>query len=326
MIKRLAKALVVLFLGAFLVIEANCYQNLVTNENVIYTSPNDLWREGELEYKGELYHYNDTIKTYLIMGIDKLEPVQRDETEAGQSDALFLLLLDQKNEKIKIIAINRNTITDIKICDQDGFERGTKQTFLCLQHAYGDGAELSCENTVWAVSKLFYQLPIDGYISMNMGAVGTVNDLIGGVEVEVMEDVFETGMTEPLYEGQVVRLWGSQAFSYVHYRDMYHPDGATRRVERQKQYLKNAYRQVMNSDENKINMLIKGYQAVKPYVVTNVDVLDMAYEMWKTGIQLDNIISIPGEDIPKENYIHHIVDQEALLDILIETYYEKDTE
>ena len=41
---------------------------------------------------GRIYEYNDDIMTFLIMGIDKNGEVQnnRDATDGGQADALFL--------------------------------------------------------------------------------------------------------------------------------------------------------------------------------------------------------------------------------------------
>ena len=33
---------------------------------------------------------------------------------------------------------------------------------------------------------MFYNLPISGYMSINMGAIGDINDAIGGVEVKCL--------------------------------------------------------------------------------------------------------------------------------------------
>lgn len=326
--KRILRALGVLLLFALMLAEIERYEYIESNKKIVYQSQDDLWQTGRLEYKGELYQYNENVKTYLIMGIDKLDPVKRETNyyNGGQCDALFLLLLDEKNDKMTIVAINRNTITDIQTCNQGGMPTGTEETFLCLQHAYGDGAEISCERTVWAVSNLFYELPIDGYVSINMGAFPLANDVIGGVEVEVLEDIIDQGMQANLHQGEIVRLQGMEAFAYINIRDLHHPDGATKRLERQKQYLTNAIHQIMTSDENKVKMILEGYQVVQPYVVSDVNVVEMAYGIWQTGINLETIISIPGEDVPKDEYVYHYVDKDAMLDVLVDLYYEKEGE
>ena len=44
---------------------------------------------------------------------------------------------------------------------------------------------------------LLYQLPIHGYLAVNMDGIPTINDTIGGVEVECIED-FDGGGSCPL--------------------------------------------------------------------------------------------------------------------------------
>ena len=82
----------------------------------------------------------------------------------------------------------------------------------------------------------------------------------------------------------------------------------------------------MTSDENKVKMILEGYQVVQPYVVSDVNVVEMAYGIWQTGINLETIISIPGEDVPKDEYVYHYVDKDAMLDVLVDLYYEKEGE
>ena len=129
------------------------------------------WQEGVVTYEGKEYLYNTDIKTYLMMGVDIDGPVQQssDYTQGGQSDALFLLVVNNKTEQLQVISINRNTMADIELCDEEGIDMGILKTQICLQHAFGDGKRLSCSKTVDAVSGLFQNIPISGYLAMNMG-------------------------------------------------------------------------------------------------------------------------------------------------------------
>ena len=131
------------------------------------------WQEGDIRYKGIHYRYNSDILTILFLGIDKMEKVQPVENGeyGGQSDALFLLVLDPHEKKISVIGIPRDTMAELEVYEEDGRYIGTATGQVALQHAYGDGTGLSCERSVKAVSKLFYGLPIHGYCSINMGAV-----------------------------------------------------------------------------------------------------------------------------------------------------------
>ena len=61
------------------------------------------WKEGWVRYEDKIYEYNDHILTFLVMGIDKKTPVReaRDATDGGQSDALFLVVVNPDLKDIK---------------------------------------------------------------------------------------------------------------------------------------------------------------------------------------------------------------------------------
>ena len=102
------------------------------------TEKPEKWQEGTVTYKGKDYRYNSNLRVFLMMGIDNDDPVATasDYTNGGQSDAMFLLVVDSLNQKLQVISINRNTMTDIKLCDQEGYSMGTIQGQICLQHAF----------------------------------------------------------------------------------------------------------------------------------------------------------------------------------------------
>lgn len=140
---------------------------------------------GSIRYNGKTYAYKSDVLTFLCMGIDKTGEVKasKDLYRGGQADALFLAVLDPGDKKINIIGINRDTMTEIKTFDPNGLYAGKRGGADCACHAYGEGLEESCENTVEAVSNLFYGLPIHGYCALNMSVISTINDAVGGVEV-----------------------------------------------------------------------------------------------------------------------------------------------
>ncbi|MBQ9490851.1 MAG: LCP family protein, partial [Lachnospiraceae bacterium] len=198
----------------------------------------DNWEEGDLRYKGVHYRYNDEMLTFLFMGIDKKKGTVKEAKngiDGGQSDAMFLMALNPKTKEATLININRDTMTDIDVYTETGVFLATMKRQITLQHGYGDGKEISCERSVSAVSKLFYNLPIHGYCAINLEAVPKINDAVGGVDVVALEDVKE-GSKTIFKEGQKVHLSGKFATLYVQSRDDSF-GSAGRRAERQKQYV-----------------------------------------------------------------------------------------
>lgn len=96
----------------------NSYEQQVAGQtDTTQDSGQEKWQEGVVAYQGKEYLYNTDIKTYLMMGVDIDGPVQQssDYTQGGQSDALFLLVVNNKTEQLQVISINRNTMADIEL-------------------------------------------------------------------------------------------------------------------------------------------------------------------------------------------------------------------
>ena len=115
-----------------------------TQQDEINADGVEKWQEGIISHDGKNYIYNKNIKVYLLMGIDSDEPAkpQTDYVEGGQSDAMFLLVTDAKEETISVVSINRNTMTRIEQCYSTGASAGYKTSQICIQHGYGDGMNL----------------------------------------------------------------------------------------------------------------------------------------------------------------------------------------
>lgn len=57
---------------------------------------------------------------------------------------------------------------------------------------------------------------IDGYAAVNMGAIGTINHLAGGVTVTIEDDFSKVDKTMKM--GETITLTDEQAVHYVHDR------------------------------------------------------------------------------------------------------------
>lgn len=289
----------------------------------------EKWQEGVITYKGEQYRYNKNIRTYLMMGIDKdgiVEPAE-DYISGGQSDALFLMVVDSKAQKMKVISINRNTMTTIRLCDEQGYDLGEIEGQLCLQHSFGDGKRLSCTRSVDAVSKLFGNIPISGYLSMNMGAIPTMNDAIGGVEVTVLDDLFVPDENVNLKKGETVTLNGTEAYYYLHGRDVTEFGSATRRLRREEQYIvayMDKLKKIAGGDSERV---VSIYDSIADYLVTSVDFTSLITELAGYEFSENQMYTVPGEIVEGEpidgkTYEEYHVDEEAMQALIMEVFYE----
>jgi LCP family protein required for cell wall assembly len=260
------------------------------------------------------------------MGIDVDGPVTKaaDSVSGGQSDAMFLLVCDGSNNKMSIIAINRNTMTDIEVYDEEGNLRGTYNLQICLQHAYGDGMRLSCIRSVDAVSHLFYDIPISGYVSMNLDGIPILNDSVGGVTLEVMQDLKNTSMGVNLHKGETVTLNGDEAYVYLRSRDTDVFASANDRLERQEQYLgafcKKAKLTISDSDA-----ATDIYDSLEDYLVTSVDFTKLVDELMQYELDDSDIYSIKGETVQGKTFEEFHVDDEALYEMILNIFYNEVT-
>lgn len=307
--------------------------NVETINTPVKAAENDgsyAWKEGDIKYNNHIYRYNDDILTFLILGIDSQDKVYKGEVtdykNGGQSDTIILTVLNPKNNSIKLIAVNRNTITDVDVYNSDGTFAGTSPLQITLQHGYGDGRELSCERSVNAVSKLFKNIPIHGYISINMGAIPDINDAVGGVPVTVMENSKWYSENLEKNVGNTIVLHGIDAYEYLQNRNVEDFDSATDRLNRQKQYLKSFVDVAKAKTKEDIKFPITLYEKVKDYVVTDISISKMSYlasEALKYEFNSESIYSLSGETKEVNGFEEFYPDENALYELILETFYEQ---
>lgn len=301
----------------------------------------EKWESGWIRYNGKIYEYNSNILTFLIMGVDnyyKVKPASNG-IMGGQADAQFLLVLNPDTKKVSVIALNRNTMTAIDVYDENGDFVGTEKLQLCLQHGYGDGMEQSCERQVKAVSNLMYNLPVNGYAAINLGGISLVNDAVGGVTVDVLEDIqvfsgsesYTQSELETLKKGQTVTLTGQEAYWYVRNRNDNVKASSDDRLSRQKQYLSSLISQLKKELVKNPAMILTLYKNISPYLVTDVTTTELTYLAGQAGnysFSSDGITSIDGTTVPGEDgtatgHDEFNYDEDALYDLMIKTFYKE---
>ena len=284
------------------------------------------WKEGWVKYNGQIYAYNEDILTFLVMGIDKNRDVKEVEegTNGGQADALFLVVLNPHDNSLSVIGINRNTMTDVSVYDNNGAYVNTIKAQIAVQHGFGNGVEESCEYQVNAVQHLFYEMPVHGYAAINMSAIGPLTDMVGGVDVVALEDI-KSGNSTVIKEGEEVHLEGDLAFAYIHNRDTKEFGSADHRLERQKQFITTYLQKVKQKTKEDIGFPISVYQSIAPQTVTSLTVDEMTY-----------LVSIAKDYSFDENYLYTLkgetkqgnvfeefyVDETDLFELILKVFYE----
>ncbi|MCI8692342.1 MAG: LytR family transcriptional regulator [Lachnospiraceae bacterium] len=287
---------------------------------------NEEWMDGDIRYQGIHYRYNEDVLTFLFMGIDKMTEVQKAEDgyDGGQSDALFLLVLDPHRKKISVIGIPRDTMTEIQVYGREGEYIGTAPGQVTLQHGYGDGAELSCERSVKAVSHLFYNLPIHGYCAINMGAIPLINDAVGGIELQALETLdFKNFHVK---EGETVHLKGMNAYYYLHNRDTGSFNSAGRRLGRQKQYLTAYADAAIGAMKKDITFPVTLYSTLSKYMVTDISVDEVSYlatQVMGYSFDGEGMHSLAGVTVMGEKFEEFYVDEKSLYELILKVFYEE---
>lgn len=296
-------------------------------ENADQDGEQPAWQEGWVRHDGKIYEFNREILTFLVMGIDKDSEVadNPDAYSGGQADALFLVVADPTGKRIRIIAVNRDTEVDVKLYDvhAEGYEQ-TVRAPIAVQHSFGDGREFSCELTEDAVSALFYDLPINGYVAVNMAAIQELNDAIGGVGVTVLEDL--TKKNPAWKKGAEVFLKGEDAFWYVKWRDTTIFESNRGRLARQKQYLGNFMRSAVEAVKKDLTLPVTLYRKLGKYMVTDISIDEVAYlagELLDYSFDLDEIYTLEGETGVVDGYERFYPDRDALRDLVVEVFYKE---
>lgn len=295
-------------------------------EETLTEGESEKWQDGWVKYKDVIYAYNEEILTFLIMGIDKLSDVEEvaEGTDGGQADALFLTVLNPKTKRMKVIGINRNTMTDIDVYGESGEYVSTVKSQIAIQHGFGNGMEESCEYQKKAVSNLFYQMPVHGYAAVNMSAVATINDAVGGVEVTTSPGL--AGFPEEFTQGKRVRLLGEDAFWFVKYRDTDVFGSADMRLERQKQYLNGFIRAAKRAVHKDASVVINLYQAVKPQMVTDIsldETIYLASVLNEYAFNEEDFYMLSGKTVMGEKFEEFYPDEDALFEMILDIFYEK---
>ena len=275
-------------------------------------------------YNGQTYRYREDIDTLLIIGTDdfEIEEMSNTHRNSSQSDFLLVVVFDNTLKTYKIIQINRDTMTDIRMYDIYGQYEGLVNLQIALSHTYGTGGDDSCRDTVFAVSRLLYDSDIDNYIAVTMAAVPVLNDLVGGVDV-LVEDNFE-GIDDTLVQGEVVHLTGDHALTFVRAR-MSMADDPTNiaRMGRQRTYIVALMEALGNAMREDPDFELRAFSALGDNMISDMTTDRIEELADRFNEYTEEAILVPeGRSVEGDRYMEFYVDEDALQQLVVDTFYE----
>ena len=316
-------AIGVVALAAFLFFQWKGQEDVVSKSENAYagdiSSSSKKTNSDEIVVGGNTYVYNSNMRNILFMGVDKKEEMTSNEYagNGGQADCIMLLCLNTEDMTGTLLNISRDSMTDIDIYDISGDFVTTEKQQLALQYAYGDGEARSCWLMKKAVSELLSDIPIHGYMSLNLDGFSAINDVLGGVELTIPEDY--TFIDPDFQKGVTLRLTGSQAERYVRYRNIEEFGSNNGRMERQNQYIRalvGVLKEKVSSDSAFVDIL---YKAGQPYMTTDLTV-DQMKELSQYSLD-ESYVKVPGETVAGEHHDEYVVDEEKLSRLLVDILY-----
>lgn len=299
--------------------------------------------ENTVKYQGESYRYNEDVISILFMGIDSTGELEGhatvDETatetqpeessgmtgeRAEQVDVLFLVVMNNKAKEVNVIQINRDTMTDISIYGTDGQYLGKAKEQLALSYAYGDGGAKSAALTVEAVSNLFYGLPINGYCILNMSAIPLLGEMIGGVELTMLEDFSQYGAQYA--KGNTAVIEGAMIEKYIRDRKNVADGSNENRMARQKQYIQALALKALQKVKNDLTLPVSMYSTLSKYMITDISVSEVSYlasEIVNYSVPDGYMRTLQGTAEDKYPYVEFVIDEKSLYELILDVFYEK---
>ena len=291
--------------------------------------PEQMQEDKVLEYKGEDYVLKKDVETFLILGLDKMSQDTKGDSYNNnqQADFLVLMVFDNSAKTYSAIHINRDTMAEIEVLGLAGNKVGTVNSQIALAHTYGKGGSISNANTAKAVSKLLKDIKVNHYMSITLDAVPIMNDLVGGVTVEVLDDF--TDVDTGLVKGETVTLTSEQALTYIRERQGTGEKTNVSRMKRQKQYIESMRDEIEKCIENDSEFLSDAVLKISDYMESDCS----ATRLQSIGKRLKSyefvgLKEIEGEAKTVESddgaHIEFYPDEDKLMQMVVGLFYEKE--
>jgi len=275
--------------------------------------------DGSITYMGDKYEVNTNLDTILFLGIDTSDQTREGVgiVEGGRSDVIILFVLDDAKKTITPIQINRDTMVDVDIYDNEGNFLSTGVEQLTMQYSYGDSPKKASNLTRQKVSDLFGRKRINGVISLTMEGIEPIVNSIGGVIMQLSED--ETEFDPTYTKDAVIKLDGKKALDFLHRRDVKKRGSNIDRMNRQTEFMLALFKNIQESGAAVIET-IENAAGEHLYEDASADSLNHLTEYDFSG----EVLNLPGTNIEGLLHDEFNVDEEELNKFILNIFYTKE--
>ena len=275
-----------------------------------------------ITYDGVSYTYNDDVAALTFIGVDKGKGVDK---QLRMADCIYILTMDVKTGKTKIIGVSRDIMTDVNVYSEEGTYIDAEELQISYSYAYHNDLISSGENTLRSVSRLFFGLPLKDYFAINLEAMADLNDAIGGVTVKSRMTFVSPEDGRTINEGDTVTLHGKEAEYYVQHRDITVLESNRDRMLRQQDYIKAIFSSVFEAAKKDISVISKLYNVVSSQSDSSIDLSELTYY---TTIALTKLPStdaieydtLKGKTVAGVN-AEMFVTNDEILRVMLDTFY-----
>ena len=320
-LKESFPAILLLFLVIVII-----YSGLRILESTILYSPEssaEAIAAKTITRNGVEYFPRQDITVVMVLGIDQYGEVKSSNyhRNKGAADSIMLLIFDETEEECTVLSLNRDTMLNMDVLGIRGEYGGTTYGQLALAHTYGSGLEDSCINMKNTLENFIHGLTIDYYLAMRMDALPILNDAVGGVTVNVVDDF---SMVNPSITMGEITLQGDQAIDYVRTRKDVGDQKNVTRMARQKEYVDGFLQALMEQQaKGDVEFALRLYEQLSPYVVTDCSSTTLSGMLDRyVNFSIKEVLSPVGENIVVDGYYEFHVDAEQLDELIVDVFYQ----
>lgn len=207
---------------------------------------------------------------FLLAGVDSTG-----EETGTRTDTLMLIKADKDNKTVDMISIPRDSYVSIN----------GNMDKINAAHSYG-GIELTMN-----VVRDFLGINLDKYMVISFEAVIKGIDALGGMDVEVSNDVASAMGISP----GIHTMTGDEVLNYVRFRKGYQ-NADLGRINTQQDFIKQFIKEATKAKN--LPKLPKVYMAMKPYLKTNMgmkELTDLALNFKSVDTSSLNSVKLEGE-------------------------------
>ncbi|MDO5560092.1 MAG: LCP family protein [Oscillospiraceae bacterium] len=251
----------------------------------------------------ELNQYIEGQYTVLALGMDE---------EGLNTDVMMLVVFDLAGGKMNILQIPRDSYV--------GYEYTNNATGK-INSVYSEGtAGGTGINKVVSCVRDMFGIPIDSYIAIKCTDVAPVVDKMGGIPINVPEDIIYEA-DKIIYAGQQT-LTGEQSEWFVRFRHDY-LEGDIGRVKAQRYFLAAAMQKVKDLGTLKI---LKIYPTLSEYLMSDLEIGEIGkLSDFAQTIDMSNVTvrMVPGESLEPgviNEYYGWSIHKQETVDVLNEYF------